>query len=254
MGPTVTRVATIRHLVAIATCFVIATAFLGSTREPEIDLTSTFPLELGNRWEYDAQLSGAALGTQTRTATYVNAVCRIQQADSTTRLVLYTTCTGQDATSLEFAQSEILVPVSGEVIQTAIQGRDGAVRQHDPPERLIRTPLALGQVWQWQGKIGDDERRTRYVVASRGRVFSPAGTYEAVRVLAAYGDASMQSGVVERWYSPGVGLIRESGRVPVGTAEGKPVFVEMSRSLRSFQRVDVAILDCCGKIRSPATP
>lgn len=218
------------------------------TATPPPDTTSFLPLDVGNRWEYQAQI----IGGDSRITVSVDAVCAINEGERRTQYVLVVTCDGTAVGQLEYVQSTVLWPIKGEVMNTVSRNRDGQMIERDPPERLLRYSMTVGQMWDWEGQIGDVTRQSRYIVASRGRVLTPAGEFDALRVLSIHGQDDRPVGSIERWYAPGVGLVRESARFQTPGQSGQMAMVELTRNLREFRRVDVVQLDCCVRMRAAA--
>jgi hypothetical protein len=203
---------------------------------------SYFPLELGERWVYDTMFYGP---TQ-RSATSVVAVCRVREAE-VGRMFLISTCADQD-----LIEAQIVFRRGEEIAQPLLLDSQGQARARDPPEVIARTRMRVGQVWRWEGKVGDEDRQSVYAVANRGRILTPAGELEAVRLLVRDVSEGPANASVERWFAPGVGLVREAGALIFPAEGGRMAQIELVRTLREHGVVAVESIPCCGK--TPAQP
>jgi hypothetical protein len=203
---------------------------------------SYFPLELGERWIYDTTFYGP---TQ-RSATSIVAVCQLRDAE-VGRMYLVSTCADED-----LVEAQVVFQRGDEIAEPILLDSQGDARPRDPPEVIARTHMEVGQVWRWEGKVGDDDRGSVYAVANRGRVLTPLGELEAVRLLVRDLSEGPADASVERWYAPGIGLVREAGALTFPTDNGQMAQLELVRTLREHGIVPVASIPCCGK--SPPEP
>ena len=199
---------------------------------------SYFPLELGQRWVYDTVFYGPGQ----RATTSVVAVCRVREGE-VGRLFLVATCADES-----LVEAQIVFSHGGEVAQPILLNSQGEPRPRDPPEVIARTRMQVGQVWHWQGKVGEEDRASAYAVTNRGRVLTPLGELEAVRLLVRDASDGPAEASVERWYSPGVGLVREAGALTFPIEGGQMAQIELVRTLREHGVVAVESIPCCGKI------
>jgi hypothetical protein len=112
---------------------------------------------------------------------------------------------------------------------------------------IARFDMRVGQSWDWEGKIDDEEWQSAYQVANRGRVMTPAGEFDAVRLMVA-DKSDGPPAIVERWYASGVGLVKEAGTTFFPGPNGDPVPVELVRLLKEHSVVPVEQIVCCGKV------
>ena len=203
---------------------------------------SYFPLQLGQRWVYDTTFYGP---TQ-RATTSVVAVCRVGEGEAG-RMFLISTCADDD-----LVEAQIVFQHGDEIAEPLLLDSQGQARPRDPPEVIARTRMEVGQVWRWEGKVGDDERGSVYAVANRGRVLTPLGELEAVRLLVRDVSEGPTNASVERWFAPGVGLVREAGALIFPVEGGRMAQIELVRTLREHGVVPVESIPCCGK--TPAQP
>src|SRR5205823_4607379 len=125
--------------------------------------------------------------------TTIVAVCRLNET-SQGRMFLVSTCADDELT-----EAQIVVQHGVEIAEPVVFNRQGEARQRDPPEVIARADLRVGQVWRWEGNIGgDDERGSVYTVANRGRVLTPMGELDAIRLLVEDGSAGPSRAAVER--------------------------------------------------------
>ena len=108
--------------------------------------------------------------------------------------------------------------------------------------------MQVGQVWHWSGTVGEDERESVYAVTSRGRVLTPIGEIEAVRLLVRDLSSGPAEAAVERWYAPGIGMVREAGALTFAGDGGQMAQIELVRTLREHGVVAVESIPCCGKL------
>jgi hypothetical protein len=201
---------------------------------------SYFPLRLGQRWVYDTTFYGP---TQ-RATTSVVAVCRVGEGEGG-RMFLISTCADE-----QLVEAQIVFERGEEIAQPILLNSQGEPRPRDPPEVIARTRMRVGQVWQWAGTVGEDERESVYAVTNRGRVMTPAGEIQAVRLLVRDLSAGPAEAAVERWFAPGIGLVREAGAVTFTGEGGQMAQIELVRTLREHGVVAVGSIPCCGKVPS----
>jgi hypothetical protein len=83
----------------------------------------------------------------------------------------------------------------------------------DPPQRVLASPMAVGQEWEWTGRLGDQEVTLKYTWARRERVKVPAGSYDAMQL---YFEGMIPPNVqiqTWRWFAAGVGMVKEDSLV-----------------------------------------
>lgn len=199
---------------------------------------SLFPLELGRRWVYDTHF----YGPNGRGVTTEAAVCRVRDNDEIGRVFLLASCVEG-----ELAEGQFILGDGREVVLPLMVSRTGEPRERRPPEVIARVDMRVGQSWTWQGTVGENEWQTQYQVANRGRVMTPAGEFDAVRLLVRDESGGPPS-VVERWYAPGVGLVKEAGATFFPGENNQPVQVELVRLLREHGVMPVEQISCCGKV------
>jgi hypothetical protein len=198
---------------------------------------SYFPLRLGQRWVYDTVFYGP---TQ-RATTSIVAVCQVREGEAG-RMFLISTCADD-----ELVEAQVVFQRGEEIAQPVLINSQGEARPRDPPEVIARARMQVGQVWHWAGTVGADDRESVYAVTNRGRVLTPAGELEAVRLLVREATDGPADAAVERWYAPGVGLVREAGALTFPGEGGRMAQIELVRTLREHGVVAVESIPCCGK-------
>lgn len=201
---------------------------------------SYYPLELGQQWVYDTRV----YGTQSRSAVSTTAVCMIRLDEDGDRLHLVSTCADDT-----LVQAQFVYQLGDEIVEPVIFNGDGEARERQPPVTLAHQRMAVGDSWRWVGRSGPDdpERTDLYRVANRARVWTEAGEFEAVRVLVTQEGPNATSATVERWYAPGVGLVREAGVALFPTADGRVAPLELVRTLKERAILPVESIPCCSK-------
>ena len=218
-----------------------------------------FPLQVGMRWQYDTTVYGSSSGPRTASSTV--AVCRVRDTENNGRLYLLSTCAEED-----LIQAQFLAVDGVTVTEPLVVNREGDPKPRQPASIIARTDMRIGQAWRWEGLLDGDAWRGFYRVANLGKVWTPAGEFNAVRLIVNEGHPGAISfepgphvqttanegfaGTVERWYAPGVGLVKESGLAIVPNGEGGSARIELTRVLRQYGSVDVALIPCCQKFDS----
>jgi hypothetical protein len=87
-------------------------------------------------------------------------------------------------------------------------GKDGRMAKLDPPQTLVPATIKVGDAWESDGEVAGMEVRQRFKVAGQDPVRVPAGNYRAFRIHCE--DASVMSVVLDRWFVPGVGFVKET--------------------------------------------
>jgi hypothetical protein len=87
-------------------------------------------------------------------------------------------------------------------------GKDGRMARLDPPQTLIPGSLKIGDSWESDEEVAGMEMRQRFTVASEELVRVPAGSFRALRIHCE--NASVMSVVLDRWFFPGVGFVKET--------------------------------------------
>ena len=210
------------------------------TPTPEPNKDSYYPLQLGQQWTYETYVYGG----QTRSATSVTAVCRIQLDEDGDLLHLVSTCADD-----QLVQAQLVYQLGSEIVEPVLFNSQGQPRTRDPPVTIARLRMMVGDQWRWSGTSGDEGQRTdRYRVASRGVVRTAAGEFDSVRLLVTHEGPNAAPAVVERWYSRGVGLVKEVGVALFPGEGGRPEPIELVRTLREQSVRPVDQIPCCQRM------
>jgi hypothetical protein len=100
-----------------------------------------------------------------------------------------------------------------------------------PPQRILAAPVAVGQTWQWQGKIGDQGVVFEYSWARRELVKTGIGSFNAMQVFMT---ATPGPGVLLqswRWFAPNVGMVKEDTVVTQGGRQQRH-YVELFKIIK----------------------
>jgi hypothetical protein len=87
-------------------------------------------------------------------------------------------------------------------------GKDGRMARLDPPQTLVPGTLKVGDSWESDGEVAGMEMRQHFSVLSEELVRVPAGSFRAFRIHCE--NASVMSVVLDRWFMPGVGFVKET--------------------------------------------
>lgn len=179
-----------------------------------------------------------------RSATSVTAVCRIRIDEDGDPLHLVATCSGGT-----LVQAQLVYQLGAEIVEPVLFNSEGQARTREPPVTVARLTMVVGDQWRWHGESGDELGRTDvYRVANRGRVLTDAGSYDAVRVLVTQEGPNAAPAVVERWYAPGVGLVKEAGVALFPVEGGRLAPIELVRTLREKSVRSLDRIPCCARL------
>ena len=87
-------------------------------------------------------------------------------------------------------------------------GKDGRMAKLDPPQTIIPATIKAGDSWDSDGEVAGMEMRQHFVVGNEESVTVAAGTFRAFHIHCE--DSSVMSAKLDRWFMPGVGLIKET--------------------------------------------
>jgi hypothetical protein len=87
-------------------------------------------------------------------------------------------------------------------------GKDGRMARLDPPQTILPGALKVGDTWESDGEIAGMEMRQRFTVAGEEPVRGPAGSFRAFHIHCE--EASVMSVALDRWFVPGIGLVKET--------------------------------------------
>ena len=85
---------------------------------------------------------------------------------------------------------------------------DGERIKIDPPQKMLMAPIQVGTKWDYDGTISDTKVHQTYSIAAEEDVQVPADKFHAFRVHVEQ-TAGGPSIVVDRWFVPGVGFVKD---------------------------------------------
>jgi hypothetical protein len=105
-------------------------------------------------------------------------------------------------------KTELMTVDDQGIICHARGGKDGRIVKLDPPQIILRGDLKVGDSWDSEGEVAGMEVRQHFTVKSEEFVRVPAGPFRALHIHC--GDSSVMSVVLDRWFVPGIGFIKET--------------------------------------------
>jgi hypothetical protein len=87
-------------------------------------------------------------------------------------------------------------------------GRDGRMAKLDPPQTVIPATIKAGDSWDSDGEVAGMEMRQHFVVEKEEPITVAAGRFRAFHIHCE--DSSVMSAKLDRWFSPGVGFVKET--------------------------------------------
>jgi hypothetical protein len=160
------------------------------------------PTAEGTTWQYELveELGGASAAAPTTTSVIV-------------RVGRYTFA-GQELFKVETATDDVVTKTE---LMTLDEhgwvchfrgGRDGRMAKLDPPQTIIPATIKAGDSWDSDGEVAGMEMRQHFVVVNEERVDVAAGTFRAFHIHCE--DSSVMSVKLDRWFFPGIGLVKET--------------------------------------------
>jgi hypothetical protein len=176
-----------------------------------VSLAAYFPLAPGATWTYRTHADGEVTMRVAGTQTVGGQVCRIVET-VINGFVTQAECYRVVADGVYAYQRSY---PSGTLVLT-------------PPQPMLTAPVAVGRVWRWAGRIGEQQVTLDYTWARRESVATPAGTFDAMQLYSAgilAPDIQIQSW---RWFARGTGMVKEDSTLTQGTA-ARRVYAELIR-------------------------
>jgi hypothetical protein len=87
-------------------------------------------------------------------------------------------------------------------------GKDGRMARLDPPQTLVPAGIKVGDSWESDGEVAGMEVHQHFKVAADDLIRVPAGNFRALHIHSE--DVSVMSVALDRWFVPGMGLIKET--------------------------------------------
>jgi hypothetical protein len=82
----------------------------------------------------------------------------------------------------------------------------GSVIKLVPPQIMLKTPLAKGKRWTFDGTIGGTKVNQRYEIADDEEIEVPAGKFHAWRIHCE--QSAPAPATIDRWFVPGTGFVK----------------------------------------------
>lgn len=239
MHPASVRIVFSRTIHARAALPVIAGIAMTLCLGCQSDLARYYPLDPGFTWQYRVSMTDGREVTRTKAD-----VMNSKQTHLLGR-------TAVPQRSEMFGQILIrFLAVDGRgVFEHAQQTGDGVPISTEPPNYVLRAPLAEGTSWSstWQSASTGQRLSVPSVKAIAGvneTVMVPAGTFARCLRLRITGkaDVALASGPAtievqgDEWYAPQVGFIKGTFRETVSA--GHPATTELGMDLESYMRPD----------------
>ncbi|PZR74603.1 MAG: hypothetical protein DLM73_07415 [Chthoniobacterales bacterium] len=106
------------------------------------------------------------------------------------------------------SRTELVTVDDHGVICHARAGKDGKISKLDPPQTIVPAALKVGDSWDSEGEEAGIEMHQHFTVAAEEMVIVPAGGFRALHLHCA--DSSVMSIVLDRWFVPGIGFVKET--------------------------------------------
>jgi hypothetical protein len=169
-------------------------------------IAQLFPTKAGSTWQFTGSIRA---GNQNQPLNLGAKIASVNTAGGRTTVVIEWTANGS------VAQSETYI-VTGSEVQRSRSGQGGS-GVINPPVPVLRTPIRIGNAWNWKGTIttgGQTLNGTANLkIAARERLKTPAGALDAFRVdmtLTISLQGQNQKTTNSYWFAPGVGLVKQS--------------------------------------------
>jgi hypothetical protein len=194
--------------------FLLAIAAARTAGAESIPLASYFPMVAGTVWTFMTNTSGEILMRVGETVRVGSVDCRIIEtvvAGNTTQRECYRVVPdGVYAHYRTYAAGSI---------------------QLEPPQRMLAAPVTVGKVWQWAGRVGEQDVIFHYTWARRETTTVPAGQFAAMQ-LYFEGNVGPQARIQSwRWFAPGVGMVKEDSTLVQGPQSIR-IYAELVRMTR----------------------
>lgn len=174
----------------IAAALILAAGPAGVAAEPS--LAAYFPITPGTVWIYRTNGSGEVVMR-------VGAAVRVASVDC--RLI--ETVVEGNVTQQECYR------VEKDGVYAHLRAYPQGSVQLTPPQRVLASPVQVGEKWKWNGLVGTQGVVFNYTWAKRENLATPAGTYSAMQ-LYFEGNLGPQVRIQSwRWFAPGVGMVKE---------------------------------------------
>ena len=162
---------------------------------------SILPTASGTTWRYEMteEFGGPTAPAPTTTAVSVKVG---RQTFEGTDFLKFETMTDDVVT-----RTELMTVDDRGVVCHFRAGKDGRLARLDPPQTIQPGTLKVGDSWESDGEVAGMEMRQHFTVAGEEPIRGSAGSFRAFHIQSR--EASVMSVALDRWFVPGVGLVRE---------------------------------------------
>jgi cell division septation protein DedD len=161
-----------------------------------------FPTARGTTWQYESteELGGPAAAPPSTVAVVIRVG---RQTFDGKEFVRFETITDD-----VLSKTELMTLDDHGLVCHFRAGKDGRMARLDPPQTIVPASLKVGDSWDSDGVVAGMEMRQHFTVAKSERLSVAAGAFPAFQIHC--DDASVMSVALDRWFVPGVGLIKET--------------------------------------------
>lgn len=160
------------------------------------------PTAEGTTWRYEAREESAGPAGAPATTAVVTVTVGRQNFDGKDFLKFQTTV--DDA----LAKTELMTLDDRGLLCHFRAGKDGRMARLDPAQTLLPGGIKVGDSWESDGEVAGMEVHQHFKVAGEDFVPVAAGNFRALHIHSE--DASVMSVALDRWFVPGLGLIKET--------------------------------------------
>ncbi|MDQ7822485.1 MAG: hypothetical protein RDV48_06785 [Candidatus Eremiobacteraeota bacterium] len=179
-----------------------------------------FPMKVGYQWLYETKVEG--LQQPIKLEVKIN---RTEKVDNDECFVLESFVNS----SGESLQKEYYAQTSEGVTLFKICWPDQEVMR-EPPELVLKTPVTVGQEWKWQGKVLDEKASYQFKVEKTERIKALDRELDCFKIIIRGKHDRGLEYEINRWFAPGIGMVKEESTRREGTKEAK-----MTALLKSFK-------------------
>lgn len=187
-----------------------ATGPAGAVAAPS-DAAAYFPLVPGTVWIYRSAASEEVVRRVDGTQVVAGAECRLVE-----------TVIAGVATEGECYR------VEADGVYTVMRAHAGGRVVLDPPQRLLASPVAVGKVWRWSGRVEQRPILFEYTWARRETVRTAVGTFDAMQLYFSGAPGPQVRIRSWRWFVRGVGMVKEDTHLVQGARQVR-VYLELVR-------------------------
>ena len=199
----------------VVVALVITSFGVDAAAGPAVHVSTYFPMTPGWIWVYNTNDMGRIAIRVADKQRLGNQDCRV-----------FETVVGQNVVQAECHS----ITSEGVYTHQRVSATQGGMVL-TPPQRILAAPVAVGQAWQWQGKIGDQGVVFEYSWARRDLVKTGIGSFNSMQLFMT---ATPGPGVLLqswRWFAPNVGMVKEDTVVTQGGRQQRH-YVELVKLIK----------------------